>query len=178
MFLIILLLFLYVNIWSHLVTSGKSESQLFFKSSKIGVNKPNAIRNNLSIRISKNIHNYNNKPWCSGILIILGSFFTLVPSVISRFRQVVDSLVSIIKGSFSLGNLIIDAGKFGLAVSNISISNGQWDSQQSSCLLVGSQSLVFSESLQIQRVFNSGQQIVAKNNNSYFYYYNYIYLST
>jgi hypothetical protein len=55
----------------------------------------------------------------SGILVVLGSFFALVPSVSSGFIEVLQSLVGVFEGGFGLGDLVVDASELSFTVSEV-----------------------------------------------------------
>jgi hypothetical protein len=62
--------------------------------------------------------------------------------------------------------LVFDACKFGLGVGELSGSNVDGDGQEVSLLVVGFDSLVFSESFEVEGVFDLGKELVAKDDDS------------
>jgi hypothetical protein len=125
---------------------------LLFKASKLLINQSNGIGNNLSVFISS----------FSSVHIVSGFLFTLFISVLSGFRNVLDSEINIFEGGFGLEDVVIDAGQFSFGVGKGSGGNDDGDVQEVEGLLVGLDSLVFSKSLQVERVFDLGEQVVAQ----------------
>ena len=60
-------------------------------------------------------------PSRSGLLVVISSLFTFSPSVLSLDGEVLDSLVGVLKGSFSSGDVIVNTGEFSLEVGKVSL---------------------------------------------------------
>lgn len=72
----------------------------------------------------------------------------------SSLLKQLESLVGVIEGGFNLSDLVIQSGEVTLGVGELASSNIQSNSQKVSALLVGFDSLVFSESLEGEGVFD------------------------
>jgi hypothetical protein len=75
-------------------------------------------------------------------------------------RDVLDSLVDVLEGGLGLSDLIVDGGEFGLGVGELSLSDGEGSGDQMSGLVVGLDSLVFSESLEIEALFDFVDELI------------------
>jgi hypothetical protein len=120
------------------------------------VDQSDGVRDNLSVSIS-----------CGSAVLVVTSFlFALVVSITSGLVQVLQSLVGVVQGGFSLGDVAVNAGQFGLDVSQIGVSDVQGDDKEVSGGLVGLDSLVFSESFQIEGFGDLVEQLVAQLDDS------------
>jgi len=102
----------------------------------------------------------------SSVLVVDGLLFALVVSVGSSFVQVLESLVGVIEGGFSLGDVVIDAGQLGLDVSQIGLGSEKGHAQKVAGSLVSLDSLVLSESFQIEGLRNLVEQLVTQFDDS------------
>lgn len=87
-------------------------------------------------------------------MVVQGSLLTLFVSVLSLLGLVVDSLVDVGKGGLSKVDLILEAGELGLAVGVGSLGDVEGDGNEVSSLLVGLDSLVLSEPLEVEGVLD------------------------
>ena len=102
-------------------TSSQSEGKLFSEGSEFLVDESNTVRNDLSVSISRKIIKMILIPSRSGLLVVISSLFTFSPSVLSLDGEVLDSLVGVLKGSFSSGDVIVNTGEFSLEVGKVSL---------------------------------------------------------
>lgn len=102
----------------------------------------------------------------SGILIVTNGLFALVVSVSSGLVEVLQSLVSVIEGGFGLGDVAVNASELGLDVGEVGVGDGQGDDEEVSGGLVGLDSLVLSESFQIEGFGDLVEQLVAQLDDS------------
>jgi len=100
----------------------------------------------------------------SGVSVVLGSLFTLFPSVGSFAFLVLDSLDGVFKGGFGEFDLVFNAGKLDLAVSKGGLGDTDGDIKKSAGLVVGGNTGVFSVSLKVEGVLDLLKELINEIN--------------
>lgn len=99
-------------------------------------------------------------------MVVKSFLLALFISVTSLLVEVLDSLLGVFEGSLGLSNLGVKTGKFNLSVSKGDLSNLDVNGNEVSSLLVGLNSLVLSESLEVEGVLDLFEELVAKGDDS------------
>jgi hypothetical protein len=142
----------YSNLHSGSLSLGKS----LFKGSEFLVDKSDGIGNDLAVSITGG----------TGVHIVLSSLFALVPAVSAFFSQDLDSLVGVIEGSLGLHDLVVNGSEFRFSVGEFSGCHGDGNVEEIASLLIGLDSLVLSETVEVEGFLDLEEEVVAKGDNA------------